>query len=139
MKTGKATRPPGPPTDGVYARGRGLRAKVRHAITIVKSGQIAILRHPGLPELAVVPPWVLRVLERNEKGGAKARKPKAKPRPIPFSEDDVVRLLERMIEIRRVDPQGDPAATLPEAKGGAPGRPSPKRAAAAIRRRRPNA
>lgn len=70
MKTEVATGPPGPPSDGVSARGRSLRAKARHAITIVKSGQIAILRHPGLPELAVIPPWVLRVLERNEKGGA---------------------------------------------------------------------
>jgi hypothetical protein len=108
-------------------------------MTIVKSGQIAILTHPGLPELAVVPPWVLRVLERNEKGGARTRKPKPKRRPIPFSEDNLVRFLEGMIEKERADPQGDPAATLPKTKGGAPNPSARKRAVATTRRRRPNA
>lgn len=139
MKTEEAPRLLRPTPFEVCARGRGLRAKVRHAIAIVKSGQIAILRHPGLPELAVVPPWVLRVLERNEKGGAKARKPKPKLKPIPFSEDNLVRLLEGMIEIKRADPQGAPAASPLTPTGGAPGRPSTKRAVAATRRRRPNA
>lgn len=137
MKTEDATSQPRPTPFEVCARGRGLRTKVRHAMTIVKSGQIAILRHPGMPELAVVPPWVLRVLERNERGGAKARRPKPKLRPIPFSEDNVVRLLEGMIEVRRADPQGDPAASPIKSRSRAPGRPSPKRAAAATPRRRP--
>jgi hypothetical protein len=139
VKTGKATRPPRPTPGEVCARGRCLRAKVRHAITIVKSGQIAILRHPGLPELAVVPHWVLQVLERSETGGAKARRPKPKLRPLPFSEDNVVRLLEGMIENRTTDPQGDPAGSPPGTKSGAQRRPSPKHTAAATRRRRPNA
>jgi hypothetical protein len=107
-------------------------------MTIVKSGQIAILRHPRLPEPAFVPPWVLRVLERHEKGGVKARMPTPKPeaRRVPFSEDDVVCLLEGMIEIRRSDPQSAPVASPLESKSGAPSRPSPKRAAAATRKRR---
>jgi hypothetical protein len=103
-------------------------------MTTVRSGQIAIFRHPGLLELAFVPPWVLRVLERHEKGGAKARKPK--PRRIPFSEDDVARLLEGMIEMGRADPQGDPAAFPRKAKSGAPGRRLPKCAVAATPERR---